>query len=40
MICSCCGGRCYWVGPLIALIHVKCEDCRAINSQEEEPEDA
>lgn len=38
MVCSSCGGCCRWVGPLVALTHVECEDCGAINSQEPEDE--
>lgn len=33
MICTNCGGRCIWCGPLSALTHTQCDNCKAINSQ-------
>jgi hypothetical protein len=37
MICSICGGRVEWQGPLRNLTHTKCLACGAINAQEVDP---
>ena len=37
MICSICGGRVEWQGPLSNLTHTKCLSCGEINCQEVDP---
>jgi len=37
MICSICGGRVEWQGPLSNLTHTQCLSCGAINCQEVDP---
>jgi len=37
VICSICGGRVEWQGPLSNLTHTKCLSCGEINCQEVDP---